>query len=117
MIEYTVKVYDVQTEWYLNGKLHREDGPAITHQSGEWGWYLNGKLHRDGGPAMQIEGDEAWYQHGKLHNTHGPAITYADGSKAWFLNGVELTEEEFDSRFGEGSPPIIEVGGMIVFKR
>ena len=30
MIEYTVKVYDNgDKEWYLNGKLHREDGPAI----------------------------------------------------------------------------------------
>ena len=29
MKEYTVKVYDNRTEWFLNGKRHREDGPAI----------------------------------------------------------------------------------------
>ena len=30
MIEYTVKVRaDGTKEWYLNDKLHREDGPAI----------------------------------------------------------------------------------------
>ena len=32
MIEYTVNVYPNGTKsWFLNGKLHREDGPA-----GEW---------------------------------------------------------------------------------
>ena len=35
MIEYTVKVYlDGYKEWFLNGKLHREDGPAIEYASG-----------------------------------------------------------------------------------
>jgi hypothetical protein len=30
MIKYTVKVYaNGHKHWYLNGKLHREDGPAI----------------------------------------------------------------------------------------
>ena len=29
MIEYTVKVWgNGNKSWYLNGKLHREDGPA-----------------------------------------------------------------------------------------
>ena len=30
-------------EWYLNGKLHREDGPAIEWGDGKRWWYLNGK--------------------------------------------------------------------------
>ena len=29
--------------WYLNGKLHRTDGPAVEHANGEKCWYLNGK--------------------------------------------------------------------------
>jgi hypothetical protein len=30
MKEYKVKVYDDRTKyWYLNGNLHREDGPAV----------------------------------------------------------------------------------------
>ena len=29
--------------WYLNGKLHREDGPAIECVNGTKKWYLNGK--------------------------------------------------------------------------
>ena len=29
--------------WYLNGELHREDGPAVESADGEKRWYLNGK--------------------------------------------------------------------------
>ena len=29
--------------WYLNGKRHREDGPAIEYSDGGKSWYLNGK--------------------------------------------------------------------------
>lgn len=31
-------------KWYLNGKLHREDGPAIEHADGGKEWYLNGEM-------------------------------------------------------------------------
>lgn len=30
--------------WYLNGRFHREDGPAIIYARGAKRWYLNGKL-------------------------------------------------------------------------
>ena len=72
--EYKVKVWADGTKfWYLNGKLHREDGPAIEYPDGSKLWYLNGKPHREDGPAVEL----------------------ANGSKAWFLNDVEYTEEEF----------------------
>jgi hypothetical protein len=29
--------------WYLNGKYHREDGPALEYSNGNKYWYLNGK--------------------------------------------------------------------------
>jgi hypothetical protein len=29
--------------WYLNGELHREDGPAVEYPDGTKRWYLNGK--------------------------------------------------------------------------
>jgi hypothetical protein len=53
-----------QKEWYLNGKRHREDGPAIIRPRGTKSWYLNGKRHR----------------------IDGPAIEYPDGSKVWWIN-------------------------------
>jgi len=43
MIEYNVKVFDNKTEWHLNNKLHREDGPAIELANGGKWWYLNGE--------------------------------------------------------------------------
>ena len=40
MIEYTVRVYDDGDKWwYLNGKRHREDGPAFEGADGEKWWY------------------------------------------------------------------------------
>ena len=73
MIEYTVKVWDNgDKEWWLNGKRHREDGPAMEWADGSKSWYLNDKYHRE----------------------DGPAIEYADGSKFWHLNDEEVTEEE-----------------------
>ena len=43
-IEYKVKVCtNGNKRWYLNGKLHREDGPAVEGSNGSKTWYLNGK--------------------------------------------------------------------------
>ena len=42
MIEYTVKVSEDKTEWFLNGKYHRVDGPAIEYANGYKCWFLNG---------------------------------------------------------------------------
>ena len=44
MIEYTVKAYHNGDKiWCLNGKVHREDGPAVEYANGHKVWYLNGK--------------------------------------------------------------------------
>ena len=74
---YEVKVFnDGYKNWYLNGKLHREDGPAIEYTNGDKHWYLNGKLHREDGPAVE----------------------YSDGYKEWYLNGTEYTEAEWKAK-------------------
>jgi hypothetical protein len=31
------------SKWYLNGDLHREDGPAVIYPDGTQRWYLNDK--------------------------------------------------------------------------
>ena len=31
--------------WYSNGKLHREDGPAVEWYDGGKVWYLNGQKY------------------------------------------------------------------------
>jgi hypothetical protein len=60
-------------EWYLNGKFHREDGPAIECFNGIKCWYLNGEYHREDGPAME----------------------YPNGIKWWFLNGKKFSFEDY----------------------
>lgn len=44
MIKYTVEVHANGNKiWHLNGKIHREDGPAVECTDGTKRWYLNGK--------------------------------------------------------------------------
>jgi hypothetical protein len=100
MIEYAVQVYNNGYKyWYLNGKSHREDGPAIENTNGTKCWYLNGKRHREDGPAIEYaDGTKCWYLNGKRHREDGPAIEYADGTKYWYLNDNRYTEQEFNKK-------------------
>lgn len=90
--EYTVRVWnDGCKEWYLNGKLHREEDHSGTKR-----WYLNGNLHREDGPAIELaNGSKYWHLNGHLHREDGPAVEWANGTKLWYLNDQEYTEEEF----------------------
>ena len=74
-MRYTFKINNVSREWYLNGKRHREDGPAVEYADSTKYWYLNGQRHRE----------------------DGPAIEWANGDKSWYLNGKELTEAKFNA--------------------
>ena len=60
-------------EWWQNGKLHREDGPAIV-----WG-----------------NGGKEWWQNGLRHRIGGPAVIRSDGSKEWWLTGVCYSKHEY----------------------
>lgn len=84
--EYTVRVYKGGTRhWWINGKLHREDGPAYEGANGSRSWWINGKRHREDGPA--IEG--------------------ADGSREWWINGNNMTESEFNKQKNSCSGKIV----------
>lgn len=92
MITYQVEVYtDGSQFWYLNGKSHREDGPAAIHSTGTQFWYLNGKLHRE----------------------DGPAAVYSDGTQFWYLNGIGHTEDRFNkkSKKTECEGKVVEIDG------
>jgi len=74
--------------WKLNGKYHREDGPAAEYADGDKAWYLHGMRHRKDGPAYEgANGDKSWYLHGMLHREDGPAFEHASGRKGWYLHG------------------------------
>jgi hypothetical protein len=48
--------------YYLDGRLHREDGPAIEFSNGDKHWYINDLFHREDGPAIEYpNGDKFWY--------------------------------------------------------
>ena len=95
MIEYTVKVSaDGNKFWYLNDKLHREDGPAVEYADGDKFWYLNGKIHREDGPAVEcVDGHKSWWLKGK-HMTE-------EEHKAAMNPAVEMTMEEICKALGK----------------
>ena len=60
-------------------------------------WYLNGKLHRTDGPAViRSDGCQKWYLNGNLHRTDGPAVTWSNGSQKWYLNGEKVDKDTFN---------------------
>ena len=84
MITYEVKVYtDGTTWWYLNDKLHRQDGPAIEWANGDKEWWFGGERHRQDGPAVEH--------------------TFLD-MKKWYLNGERLTENEWRAKVQPSQP-------------
>jgi len=89
--------YPSRKEWLVNGKFHREDGPAIEYENGSEIWYINGNCHReDGGPAIKsFDGTKFWYINGLRHREDGPAVEYIDGDKYWFINGTSYSFEEW----------------------
>ena len=76
---------DGTKEWYLNGWLHRVDGPAIEHPDGTKYWYLNGERHR----------------------TNGPAIKHPNGREYWYINDKRYTKEEHFQYVAEHYPESI----------
>jgi hypothetical protein len=90
MIEYKVKVWDNGDKfWYLNGKRHREDGPACEWANGNKEWRLNGKHHREDGPACEL----------------------TNGHKEWWLNGKKLTEKQHQAQTQACANKVIEIDG------
>jgi hypothetical protein len=67
-----------------------------TDENGDKTWYLNGVLHRTDGPAMEFtSGHKSWWLNGFRHRTDGPAMEFASGYKSWYLNGILYSFDEF----------------------
>ena len=139
MIEYTVKVYPSGIKsWLMNGKLHREDGPAIEWPDGVKEWYLNGKLLTEQefntrmntkeltiNPIEELleytvkvypNGSKFWWLNEELHREDGPAIEWLDGTKEWYLNGVELSEQDFNTRMNTKELTINQIEELLGYK-
>jgi hypothetical protein len=84
-------------------------GVAVMPNGSKW-WYLNYRLHREDGPAYEGKyGNRAWWLNGKRHRADGPAVEYANGEKDWYFDGVHFTYTAFYPFF-EGNYIIIEQG-------
>jgi hypothetical protein len=78
---------DKRKEWWVNGQLHRTEGPAIIWENGREKWFCQGKCHRIGGPAIKYEfGGEEWWLHNQLHREDGPAVIASDGTQMWYYH-------------------------------
>ena len=65
-----------------------------TYPTGTKRWYLNGNLHREDGPACEFAtGGKSWWLNGKRHREDGPAVEHSDGFKSWWLNHEEVHPE------------------------
>ena len=66
-----------------NGDIDMKNQPIYKiDDDGTKRYYLNVKLHREDGPALEFAyGGKQWYKNGKLHRNDGPAIEHADGTK------------------------------------
>jgi len=82
---------DYQVEYWVNGHLHREDGPAkIGNILIEY--WVNGEKHRKNGkPAIQWrDGHEEYWVNGQLHRESGPAVIYSNGKTEYWINGKQI---------------------------
>jgi hypothetical protein len=52
---------------------HNDHGPSIIHSSGTKIWFIHGKIHREDGPALMTSRSEIWYYQGMIHRLNGPA--------------------------------------------
>lgn len=66
--------------WRAEGKLHREDGPAVRDPCGCLEWWLDGLRHREDGPAVECE----------------------DGRREWWLMGERVSAAQWSWRTRRG---------------
>ena len=78
--------------WMVDGKYHREDGPAIIWADGTQVWCADGKYHRAAGPSIiWADGTQVWCANGPLHRIDGPAVIRADDTQEWWINGKNIS--------------------------
>lgn len=103
------------SEYYSDGQLHRQGGPAYSDSKGTLKYYGQGykSRHWTKGPAvMKSDGTVKYYYSGVLHRPSrlGPAVIRSDGTMFYFHNG------QLDRDHGEG-PAAIWANGDIEYCR
>jgi hypothetical protein len=78
-------------EWWIGGKRHRTDGPAVVYEDGSCEYWIANKRHRE----------------------DGPALINSNGRQEWWINDMPYTEEEFLS-LKENKRPTKEIVRQII---
>ena len=69
-------------------------------------WLVNGKRHREDGPAVEgIDGYKAWYINGKLHREDGPAVECGNGCVRYYLNDEYYSKKNFNKKIAKINGP------------
>lgn len=75
--------------WYVNGKRHRENGPAVEYSDGSEEWWVNDQLHREDGPAVttsMIDQEEYWLNNNQMSKEEWQAATNTSLVKVFFFD-------------------------------
>lgn len=121
--------------YWVNHKLHRDDGPASLHYKLIHGnkylvsesWYQHDRMHRDNGPAMtkwKISGlrrykfKEFYINHNNLHNENMPAFKkYTVVNNKSVLSHVEWYSNGVVSRIGGPAVIQYDTDGNIILEK
>lgn len=79
------RVFDDGTpgvKYYLNGVLHREDGPAVIWRNGTKHWLIHGKSHRSDGPCTE------WSDGEKRYSFYSERYSLRDYKKVLLLTSI-----------------------------
>ncbi len=86
------------TNFFVNNELVQKN--FIDSEEDKTEYFKNGKLHRDNEPAVIIKDDSGfqfkYYDNGKLHRKDGPAVIFLNYPKLneWYISGEKLSPTE-----------------------
>lgn len=91
------KTFSEELDNYIISKLN-----LMVHSERSVFYFVNGKLHRENGPARIWSGDSLCYEYyflGKRHRLGGPALRYKQFNvynDHYYIQGFEVTKEKHD---------------------
>lgn len=99
-----VEYHSGEKQWHINGNLHRDnDHPAIeqylNNELQYFAWFLNGRRHRLNKPAIirlnaYQKFDEEYWMNGQKHREDGPAVINYLGINEYWLKNIFLEKGE-----------------------
>jgi hypothetical protein len=87
---------ETSVEWLTETGMDVLGSWNTIHPDGK-AWWVDGLLHREDGPAYTTtNGYEVWMVNGKPHRLDGPAFKFANGEKSWWIDGLDYLEDDWE---------------------